>query len=230
MTTSLGLPEGITTLLFDMDGVLTQTATVHFKAWKQMFEAEGHGPFSQDDYNEHVDGMPREEGIRTFLRSRGVEADDAEVERLGEEKQQLVQEVLDRDGVEVYDGSVRYVEAARAAGLRRAVVSSSANTRQVLEVAGILDHFEAIVDGVTIKEQGLKGKPAPDTFLRAAKELGATAAQAAVFEDAVSGVEAGRAGDFGHVIGVDRVDHADALRQHGADVVVQDLDELLPPA
>lgn len=224
---ALGIPDDTRALLFDMDGVLTKTATVHFKAWKEMFEAEGHGPFSQEDYNAHVDGLPREEGIRTFLRSRGQEPDDAEVERLGEHKQRLVQAVLDRDGVEVYDGSVRYVDAAREAGLPCAVVSSSANTRQVLEAAGLLDRFQAIVDGNTIKECGLKGKPAPDTFLKAAEDLETDAAHAVVFEDATSGVAAGRAGSFGCVIGVDRVDHADELREHGASKVVQDLDELL---
>lgn len=224
----LGVPGDVTVLLFDMDGVLTKTATVHFKAWKQMFESEGYEPFTQDDYNAHVDGMPREDGIRTFLRSRGVEPDEAEVARMAEKKQGFVQEVLDRDGVEVYEGSVRYVEAAEQAGLRRAVVSSSANTRQVLEAAGIIDRFEAIVDGNTIKERGLKGKPAPDTFVEAARELGAEPAGAVVFEDALSGVEAGRAGRFARVIGVDRVDQEQALLDHGADVVVQDLDELLP--
>ncbi len=225
--TRLGLPDGIRACLFDMDGVLTKTATVHFKAWKQMFEDEGYGPFTQDDYNEHVDGLPREEGIRTFLKARGQDADDAEVDRLAEAKQEIVEEVLDRDGVEVYDGSVRYVDAAREAGLRLAVVSSSANTRKVLEAAKLLDRFETIVDGNTIKECGLNGKPAPDTFVHAAEKLGCSAKEAVVFEDATSGVQAGRDGDFGCVIGVDRVGHADDLREHGARVVVQDLDELL---
>jgi beta-phosphoglucomutase family hydrolase len=225
--TSLGLPDGVSACLFDMDGVLTKTATVHEKAWKEMFESEGYGPFSQDDYNEYVDGLPREEGVRKFLASRGKHPDDAEIARLGDRKNDIVGRVLDRDGVEVYDGSVRYVRAARDAGLRRAVVSSSANTRHVLEVAGILDLFEAIVDGNTIKERGLHGKPAPDTFLAGARELGAGAEHAAVFEDALAGVAAGRAGGFGHVIGVDRVDQAAALREHGADVVVEDLAELL---
>ncbi len=137
-----------------------------------MFEAEGYGPFEQDDYNEHVDGLPREEGIRGFLKSRGKDVDDAEVDRLAEEKQKLVEEVLERDGVEVYEGSVRYVDAAIEAGLFCAVVSSSANTRHVLQVAGLIDRFTAIVDGVTIKEEGLEGKPAPDTFVRAAAKLG----------------------------------------------------------
>lgn len=225
--TRLGLPDVVRACLFDMDGVLTKTATVHFKAWKQMFEEEGYGPFGQDDYNEHVDGLPRDDGIRAFLKSRGERPDDAEVERLGDRKNAIVQEVLDRDGVEVYGGSVRYVEAARDAGLRRAVVSSSANTRHVLQVAGLLDLFEAIVDGNAIKERGMRGKPAPDTFLAGAQALGADAAHAAVFEDATSGVQAGHDGGFGCVIGVDRVGHADDLRAHGATVVVRDLDELL---
>ncbi len=225
--TGLGLPDEVNACLFDMDGVLTKTATVHFKAWKQMFEEEGYGPFEQDDYNEHVDGLPRDEGIRQFLKSRGKDVSADEVARLGEKKNQLVQEVLDRDGVEVYDGSVRYVDAAIEAGLFCAVVSSSANTRHVLQVAGLLDRFTAIVDGNTIKERGLTGKPAPDTFLAGAEQLGSDAAHAVVFEDATAGVQAGADGDFAYVVGVDRVGHADALREHGADVVVQDLEELL---
>ena len=222
-----GLPDGVGVCLFDMDGVLTKTATVHARAWKQLFEEAGYGPFTDDDYNEHVDGLPRDEGIRSFLKSRGKEVDAAEVERLGDRKNALVQEVLDRDGVQVYDDAVDYVKAAGDAGLHRAVVSSSANTRKVLETAGLLEHFETIVDGNTIKERSLKGKPAPDTFLAAAKELGADAAHAAVFEDATSGVQAGRDGGFACVVGVDRVGHAAALRAHGASVVVQALTELL---
>jgi beta-phosphoglucomutase family hydrolase len=243
----LDLPDAITALLFDLDGVLTKTAVVHDKAWKQMFDAflkkwaDDHGedfkPFDEDaDYNEYVDGKPRYDGVRSFLESRGIEipegepddpADAETVCGLGNRKNDLVQELIDRDGVEPYAGSVRFVEAARAAGLRRAVVSSSANCQEVLEAAGIADLFEERIDGKVADEQKLKGKPAPDTYLAGAKALGVEPAAACVFEDAVSGVEAGAAGHFGHVVGVDRVHHADALRAHGADVVVTDLAQLI---
>jgi beta-phosphoglucomutase family hydrolase len=243
----LGLPDGIRGCLFDLDGVLTQTAKVHAAAWKQMFdeylrgradrEGEPFVPFDAGaDYNEYVDGKPRYEGVRSFLQSRGIELPDGTpddppsaetVDGLGNRKNELVLELIERDGVEAYDGSVRYVKAARDAGLRRAVVSSSTNCRDVLEAAGMIDLFEEIVDGTVAREEGLKGKPAPDTFLAGARKLGLEAKEAAVFEDAVAGVEAGRAGAFGYVVGVDRVGHADALRAHGADVVVQDLAELL---
>jgi beta-phosphoglucomutase family hydrolase len=234
----LGLPDGITALLFDLDGVLSQTAKVHAAAWKQAFdeflkdkaEREG-GEFvafdAHDDYDEYVDGLPREDGVRSFLKSRGIKPDEDTVARISERKNDLVLELIRRDGVDAYDGSVRYVDAARAAGLKLAVVSSSANAKDVLTSIGILDRFETVVDGHAVKEGGLKGKPAPDTFLEGARRLGAEPAQAAVFEDALAGVEAGRAGGFGAVIGVDRVGQAGALREHGATVVVQDLDELL---
>lgn len=241
----LGLPDASTAGLFDLDGVLTRTALVHAAAWKEMFdeflrERDGASfrPFDDhEDYDEYVDGKPRDDGTRSFLRSRGIElpegTDDdppgaATVHGLGSRKNDLVLARLREKGVEVYDGSVRYVRAARAAGLRTAVVSSSANTAQVLSAAGIADLFDVRVDGRTAKERGLAGKPAPDMFLAAAKELGVPPAQAVVFEDALAGVQAGRAGDFGYVVGVDRVGQADALRDHGAHVVVQDLAELLP--
>jgi beta-phosphoglucomutase family hydrolase len=243
----LDLPEAITALLFDLDGVLTKTAVVHDKAWKQTFDAflkeraeaggEAFKEFDADsDYNEYVDGKPRYDGVRSFLQSRGIElpegspddSPDAEtVCGLGNRKNELVLKLIEDDGVEPYEGSVRFVEAARAAGLRRAVVSSSANCRDVLEAAGIDGLFEERIDGVVADEQQLKGKPAPDTYLAGAKALGVEPAAACVFEDAVSGVEAGAAGRFGHVVGVDRVHHADALRAHGADVVVEDLGELI---
>jgi beta-phosphoglucomutase family hydrolase len=243
----LDLPDAITALLFDLDGVLTKTAVVHDKAWKQTFDeflkkrAEAKGedfvPFdSNADYNEYVDGKPRYDGVRSFLESRGIklpEGDpddlpDAEtVCGLGNRKNELVLKLIEADGVEPYEGSVRFVEAARAAGLRRAVVSASANCKDVLEAAGIADLFEARIDGVVTDERHLRGKPAPDTYLAGAEALGVEPAAACVFEDAVSGVEAGAAGHFGHVVGVDRVHHADALRAHGADVVVDDLGELI---
>jgi len=243
----LGLPDDIEACLFDLDGVLTKTAEVHAAAWKSMFDgylrrrADRTGePFvafdAGADYDEYVDGKPRYDGVRSFLASRGIHLPDGTpdddpgtetIDGLGNRKNDLVLELIARDGVEAYEGSVRYVRAARDAGLRRAVVSSSSNCRDVLEAAGILDLFEEIVDGVVAAREGLKGKPAPDTFLAGARRLGVDAARAAVFEDAVAGVEAGRAGAFGWVVGVDRVGHADALRAHGADLVVRDLAELL---
>jgi beta-phosphoglucomutase family hydrolase len=243
----LGLPDDVTACLFDLDGVLTQTARVHAAAWKEMFDAflrkrteqtrEPFVPFDPvKDYDEYVDGKPRYDGVRSFVASRGVELPEGEaddppdaetVHGLGNRKNELVLGLLERDGVEVYQGSVRYVRAVREAGLRRAVVSSSANTRQVLEAAEIGDLFEVVVDGVVAEREHLKGKPAPDTFLAAARKLGAGPTQATVFEDALAGVAAGRAGGFGFVVGVDRTGQAEALRGHGADVVVSDLAELL---
>ena len=228
----LGLPDDIRAALFDLDGVLTQTAKVHAQAWKQMFDEYlgevDQPPFAlPEDYERYVDGKPRLDGVRSFLESRGIERDPELVERLGTRKNELVLDLIRSQGVEPYEGSIRYVEAARDAGLRRAVVSSSNNTREVLQAVNLLDQFEAIVDGIVAEREGLKGKPAPDTFLAGARALGVEPAQAAVFEDALAGVEAGRAGNFGYVVGVDRTDHADDLREHGADVVVQDLDELL---
>jgi len=239
----LGLPDAVTTCLFDLDGVLTDTASVHRKAWKAMFDAylqardgDGFRPFTDDDYNQYVDGKPRQDGVRDFLTSRGIqlpdgspddEPDTETVWGLGNRKNNNVQDEIKRNGVEVYEGSRRYLQLAQENGLRRIVVSSSANTAMVLQVTGLDRYVEGRVDGVTLREQNIKGKPAPDSFLAGAKLAGVRAAQAAVFEDAVSGVEAGHAGNFGFVIGVDRVGHAAALREHGADVVVQDLSELI---
>jgi beta-phosphoglucomutase family hydrolase len=243
----LGLPSPIQACLFDLDGVLTQTAKVHAAAWKEMFDAflrtrsEGAGepfvPFDAvEDYDEYVDGKPRYDGVRSFLASRGIvlpEGDPSDppgaetVAGLGNRKNDLVLALIRRDGVTAYDGSVRYVRAVRDAGLRRAVVSSSANCREVLAAAGIEDLFEVRIDGIVARREHLNGKPAPDTFLAAARELGVEPARAAVFEDALAGVAAGRAGGFGFVVGVDRVGQADALRDHGADIVVSDLAELL---
>jgi beta-phosphoglucomutase family hydrolase len=230
----LGLPDAITACLFDLDGVLTKTAKVHAAAWKQMFDAflretqgEDAAPFTDHDYAAYVDGKTRYDGVRSFLDSRGIAHDEQLVHQLGDRKNHLVLELIHDHGVEPYEGSVRYLKAARDAGLRRAVVSSSANCHDVLVAAGIEDLLEARIDGVTVEERHLRGKPAPDMFLEGARALGVEPAQAAVFEDALAGVEAGRAGDFGHVVGVDRVGQAQALREHGADVVVQDLAELL---
>jgi beta-phosphoglucomutase family hydrolase len=241
------MPAGVTACLFDLDGVLTQTAKVHAAAWKQMFDAflrerasqtgEAFVPFDAiRDYDEYVDGKPRYDGVRAFLASRDVklpdgaptDAPDAEtIDGLGNRKNEIVLALIREQGVQPYEGSVRYVEAARAAGLRRAVVSSSTNCRDVLAAAGIQDLFEQIVDGVVAEREHLHGKPAPDTYLAGARALDVQPAEAAVFEDALAGVEAGRAGRFGFVIGVDRVGQADALSAHGADVVVDDLADLL---
>ena len=243
----LGLPDGVEACLFDLDGVLTQTAKVHAAAWKQMFDdylrdraertAGEFVPFdARGDYERYVDGKPRADGVRSFLESRGIELpagspDDppsAEtVDGLGNRKNELVLALIDRDGVQAYEGSVAYVRAVRDAGLRRAVVSSSTNCRDVLHAAGVIDLFEAIVDGAVAARERLDGKPAPDTFLAGARALGVRAERAAVFEDALAGVEAGRAGRFGCVVGIDRVGQADELREHGASVVVRDLSELL---
>jgi beta-phosphoglucomutase family hydrolase len=246
----LGLPENVTACLFDLDGVLTQTAKVHAAAWKQMFDAflrrraersgEAFVPFDLlTDYDEYVDGKPRYDGVRAFLAARAIELPegapddppDAEtVHGLGNRKNEIVLKLIHDDGVQPYEGSVAYVKAAREAGLRRAVVSSSTNARKVLAAAGIEELFEEVIDGHVADREHLHGKPAPDTFLAGARALGVTAAQAAVFEDALAGVQAGRAGNFGHVVGVDRVGQSEALKAHGADVVVRDLAELIDGA
>jgi beta-phosphoglucomutase family hydrolase len=243
----LGLPEKIVACLFDMDGVVTRTAVVHDAAWKGMFDdflrqhaaqtGQKFVPFDPvQDYDEYVDGKPRLEGTRAFLQSRSIDLPDGKPDDrpgtqtiwgLSNRKNDLVLEVLARDGVEVYDGSRRYINAVRAAGLRTAIVSSSANTEQVLEAAGVSDLFDTRVDAHVADAKHLHGKPAPDTFLQAARDLGVESEHAAVFEDALAGVQAGHAGKFGYVVGVDRVGQAAALRQHGADTVVKDLGELL---
>lgn len=245
-TVPLGLPEHVTACLFDLDGVLTQTARLHAAAWKEMFDqflrarAGRSGtqfvPFDpHDDYDHYVDGKPRLNGTRDFLRSRGIDLPEGTeddppgaetIYGLSNRKNELVLAKIRTDGVQVYDGSVAYVRSVREAGLRTAVVSSSANTRDVLATTGIGDLFDAVVDGVVARERHLAGKPAPDTFLAGAEAVGTPAANAAVFEDALAGVAAGRAGGFGFVVGVDRVGQADALRAQGADVVVRDLSEL----
>jgi beta-phosphoglucomutase family hydrolase len=244
-----GLSEDIRACLFDLDGVLTQTAKLHAAAWKQMFDdylraraGRSGGEFEPfdpvGDYEQYVDGKPRYEGVSSFLDSRGIQlpegdagdSPDAEtVHGLGNRKNELVVEMIRHDGVEAYEGSVRYVRSVRAAGLKTAVVSSSANCRDVLAAAGITALFDAVVDGVVAEREHLAGKPAPDTFLEGARLLEEPPPAAAVFEDALAGVEAGRAGGFGLVVGVDRLGQADALRSHGADVVVGDLAELLEP-
>jgi beta-phosphoglucomutase family hydrolase len=243
----LGLPNGIRGCLFDLDGVLTKTAQVHDAAWQEMFDGylrersrrtgEPFVPFDRvADYENFVDGKPRADGTRSFLQSRGIELPegspgdppDAEtVEGLSNRKNEILLRQIREDGVAAYPGSVRYVRAVRDAGLRRAVVTSSANCRDVLAAARIEDLFEAHIDGLTVEREHLRGKPAPDSYLAGARALGLEPGMAAVFEDALAGVEAGRAGKFGFVIGVDRLGQADALAGHGADIVVTDLAELL---
>lgn len=234
----LGLPDSVRGCLFDLDGVLTKTAQVHDAAWKQMFDeflrqrAEVTGqpfvPFDPvADYDDYVDGKPRDDGTRSFLASRGIELPDAEVIALGERKNETVLRLIKENGVQAYEGSVCYLRLIKQAGLPRAVVSSSKNCAQVLAAAGIADLFDARIDGHVAERKHLLGKPAPDTYLAGARELGIDPKAASVFEDALAGVEAGRAGGFGFVVGVDRVGQADALREHGADVVVTDLSELL---
>lgn len=250
MLSTLGLPDGIRAVLFDLDGVLTRTATLHGQAWKQTFDAylrlrsaaEG-TPFvefdARGDYDAYVDGRPRADGTRTFLASRGITLPEGThddppsadtVNGLGNRKNELLLRLIEEGGAEVFEGSVRYLHAARNAGLRTAVVSSSANTLAVLRSTDLEHLFDARVDGVVARQRRLPGKPAPDTYLAAAADLGVAPAAAAVVEDALAGVEAGRAGAFALVVGVDRVGQAAALREHGADVVVTDLAELLTDA
>lgn len=243
----LGLPARVKACLFDLDGVLTQTAKVHAAAWKQMFDeylreraAKRGEPFVEfdpiSDYDNYVDGKPRYEGVQSFLVSRGIElarGDPSDppqaetVDGLGNRKNEIVLRMIHQQGVSAYEGSIRYLSAAERAGLHRAVVSSSTNCQDVLVAAGIEQYFEVRIDGVVAEHQHLRGKPAPDTFLAAAEALKVGPAEATVFEDALAGVEAGRAGNFGCVVGVDRVGQADALRNHGADIVVGDLSELV---
>ncbi|MFI9808390.1 HAD family hydrolase [Streptomyces sp. NPDC052301] len=241
--TQLGLPDTIQACLFDLDGVVTKTAVVHAAAWKETFDAflrdyEGAQarPFDAvAEYDEYVDGRPRADGVRAFLDSRGIRLpeggpgdppDARTVHGLGNRKNDLLLEKIRTGGVEAYEGTLRYLEAVRAEGLRTAIVSSSANCRDVLRSVGAEHFFDVRIDGVVAAERKLPGKPHPDTFLAAARDLGVEAAHAAVFEDALAGMDAGRAGGFGYVVGVDRVGQTDALYAHGASVVVQDLAEL----
>lgn len=242
-----GLPDGVSACLFDLDGVLTQTATLHAAAWRAMFDtylgvrAERDGvpfePFDPiADYDHYVDGRPRADGVRAFLSSRGITlpdgtADDTPeaetVHGLGNWKNEIFAREITEHGVRAYPGSVRYLHAVRRAGLRTAVVSASANCRKILASAGLNGHFDVVVDGQLARRERLRGKPAPDTYLAAAAALAVRAADAAVFEDALAGVAAGRAGHFGWVVGVDRAGQAEDLLRAGADTVVADLDDLL---
>ena len=233
-------------VVFDLDGVITDTAEVHAKAWKSMFDEylrtrsdldeKVRRPFEIDtDYRIYVDGKPRHEGVRSFLESRGISIpygnpDDPPGEEtvcgLGNRKNKLFTEVLGREGVRVFDSTVRLIEKLKSRGIKAGVVSSSKNCAHVLKTAGLTHLFEAKVDGVDSAELELKGKPDPDIFVRAADDLGVERERCVVVEDAVAGVRAGRAGKFGLVIGVDRTGHPESLKEGGADIVVSDLAEV----
>lgn len=235
-------------VLFDLDGVLTATAKVHAACWKKAFDdflkrraaktKETFQPFDiKTDYEDYVDGKPRNDGVRSFLQSRGIELpqgnpddppDRQTICGLGNRKNELFNQALESKGVEVFEGSVAWLRQLRQAGIKTAVVSSSKHCQEIIKVAGIADLFDARVDGNFAEELNLKGKPAADTYLKAAELLGVPPQRAVVVEDAIAGVEAGHNGGFGLVIGVDRKGDAEALRQHGADIVVSDLKELLP--
>jgi beta-phosphoglucomutase family hydrolase len=239
-------PESFDAVLFDLDGVLTDTAKVHATCWKRMFDdflqqraRANNEPFQafeiETDYNLYVDGKPRFDGVRSFLLSRqiqlpeGTPADAAESETicgLGNRKNDLVNHVLETEGVEAYPGSVKLVKRLREQGIKTAVVSSSANCETVLRAAGILELFDARVDGNVASRMKLAGKPAPDTYLKAAELLAVPPQRAVVVEDAISGVQSGRAGSFGLVVGVARHDNAEELKQNGATLVVTDLGDL----
>ncbi len=228
----LGLPSPIDACLFDVDGVLTQTAVVHAAAWKQAFDevldARHQPPFDAvEDYIRFVDGRPREDGVHSFLVARRIELSAADEHAIAERKDALFEQQLHEQPVATYAGSVRYLRAARDGGLKTAFVSSSKHAREVLRSAGIADLFDAHIDGFDAEQRHLAGKPAPDVYLAAADALAVEPARAVVFEDALAGVEAGHAGHFGLVVGVDRTNQAEALRRHGADVVVRDLAILL---
>ena len=231
----------IAAVIFDMDGVITETASVHAAAWKRMFDEylaardDSQRPFSDDDYQLYVDGKPRYDGVADFLRSRGVElprgepTDSPETETvcgLGNRKQEMFVRTLREEGATAFPSSVELIHRLRGAGVGTAVISASRNCAEVLESAGVIDLFDARVDGEVADELGLAGKPDPAVFLEAARRLGVAPAEAAIVEDAIVGVEAGGRGGFALVIGVDRVGQADRLRSHGADIVVDDLGEL----
>ncbi|OYN99752.1 HAD family hydrolase [Enemella evansiae] len=232
--------DDIDACLFDLDGVITPTAEVHMRAWDTMFSeflaARGAAAYTSADYFDHVDGRPRYEGVATLLEAKGIELPQGEpsdppeaetISGLGNRKDKLFNEILAEEGIQPYPGSVRLLDALAERGTEVAIVSSSKNARAVLEAAGLLDRFEVIIDGQVAAAEGLPGKPQPDTFLAAAERVGVPKERAVVFEDALSGVRAGAAGDFGLVVGVDRGTGADRLREAGADVVVGDLDELV---
>lgn len=220
-------------VLFDLDGVITPTATIHEQAWGELFAGYD---YTEADYLASIDGRPRYDGVRTFLSSRGIELPDGDpadppgddtVCALGNRKNELFNELLERGGIAPYPGSLATLELLERLDVPAAIVSSSKNAVTVLRAAGLADRFDVVVDGVVAADEHLAGKPAPDAFLLGAARLGVSPHEAVVVEDAVSGVAAGAAGDFGVVIGVDRGAGASALMEHGATFVVDDLDQLL---
>jgi len=241
-------PSRFDAVLFDLDGVLTDTARIHAASWKKMFDAylqrraersgEAFRPFEiASDYGPHVDGKPRYDGVRDFLASRGIELPQGSPEDppsretvcgLGNRKNEMVNAAIESEGVEPYAGSVALLDHVHGLGLRTAVVSASKNCAAVLVAAGIDGRFDTRVDGVVLERESIRGKPAPDSFLEAARRLEVEPARAVVIEDAISGVQAGRAGRFGLVVGVARKNDAEQLAENGADTVVLDLAELLP--
>lgn len=234
--------DGVDAVLFDLDGVITPTAEKHMQAWNRMFttyfDARGIDPYSDEDYFRYIDGKPRVEGIASMLAARGLtlpEGDDDDaagpdadtIHGLGLRKNVIFRELLD-EGIEAYPGSVAYLDALDAAGIASCVVSSSKNAEAVLTAAGLRDRFEVIVDGLVAAADSIPGKPRPDTYLRGAELLGVPADRCVVIEDAVSGVQAGAAGGFARVVGVDRGAGRETLLAEGADLVVVDLAELIP--
>jgi beta-phosphoglucomutase family hydrolase len=228
--------QAFTAAIFDLDGVITRTATLHARAWKEMFDSfleergaasgEDHAPFDTDrDYLPYVDGKPREDGIRSFLGARRIRVPKEEIRELGARKNRIFLDLLEREGVQIFDDAVEQLDLWQRQGLRTALITSSRNGRRILEAAGLLDHFEVIVDGGDAARQNIAGKPAPDIFLHAARELGVEPGNAIVIEDAIAGVQAGLAGGFGLVVGVAR-NGGDELRNAGAHIVVSDLSEL----
>jgi trehalose 6-phosphate phosphatase len=231
----------IDALIFDLDGVITQTRKTHKKAWKEMFgrffekQQGGQAPMSEEDYQQYIDGKPRFQGVKSFLESRGIELpfgdpNDAPgfetICALGNIKNQVFNDILDRDGVEVYEDALQWLKAWRGKGLKTAIVSSSKNCKKIIDAAGIADLFDTRVDGMVSEELGLKGKPDPDIFTEAARRLDARPENSVVFEDAISGVQAGQRGFFGLVVGVNRFDNGEALLGNGADICIEDFSEL----
>lgn len=219
--------DQVQAVIFDMDGVITKTAKVHALAWKHLFEEVLGEPFDQEsDYLQFVDGKVRIDGIRSFLKSRGIVMNPEKIEEMANQKNQTFSELLDKGGIEVFETTVALIKQLKEKGMKVAVISSSRNCEKIMKTVDVLKLFDVRVDGIISEQLGIQGKPEPDIFLEAAKQLGVSPSRAVVVEDALSGVQAGKKGGFGLVIGVDRVGQADALKENGADVVVSDLGEV----